>query len=102
MKYLIFLLILLIAISPTLAQWQIQNIGISEDLNDVVVLNETTAVVVGNNGTILKTTNNGNEWEQKTVGQQIILMQSPSLMIKMESQLGMKLFAELQMQAKVG
>jgi photosystem II stability/assembly factor-like uncharacterized protein len=65
MKYLIFLLILLITISPALAQWQIQNIGISEDLNDVFVLNETTAVVVGNNGTILKTTNNGNEWGAK-------------------------------------
>jgi hypothetical protein len=68
MKYLIFFLILLITISPALAQWQIQNIGISEDLNDVFVLNPTTAVVVGNNGTILKTTNNGNEWGAKNSG----------------------------------
>ena len=59
---------MLITISPSLAQWQIQNIGISEDLNDVFVLNPTTAVVVGNNGTILKTTNNGNEWGSKKSG----------------------------------
>ena len=68
MKYLIFFLTLLITISPALAQWQIQNIGITEDLNDVFVLNETTAVVVGNNGTILKTTNSGNEWGAKNSG----------------------------------
>jgi photosystem II stability/assembly factor-like uncharacterized protein len=68
MKYLIFLLILLTTISPTPAQWQIQNIGTSEDLNDVAILNQTSAVVVGNNGTILKTTNNGNDWGSKNSG----------------------------------
>jgi len=68
MKYLIFLLALLIAISPTLAQWQLQNSGTSENLNDVTILNQTSAIVVGNNGTILKTTDSGLNWITKNSG----------------------------------
>jgi hypothetical protein len=68
MKYFIFLLALLISVSPTLAQWQNQISGTSEDLNDVDVLNQTTAVIVGNNGTILKTTDSGLNWNLKNSG----------------------------------
>ena len=61
MKY--FTLLLIITLSTTsFSQWQLQNSGISENLNDVAILNQTTAIVVGDNGTILKTSNNGNEW----------------------------------------
>ena len=65
MKYLLFLLALLISISPNFAQWQQQISGTSEHLNDVAILNQTSAIVVGNNGTILKTTNNGTSWNVK-------------------------------------
>lgn len=50
---------------PTLAQWQKQTSGTTEHLNDVDVLNQTTAVVIGNKGTILKTTDSGLNWIQK-------------------------------------
>lgn len=68
MKYLIFLLVLLTPVLSTYAQWQKQLSGTSEDLNDVDVLNQTTAIVVGNNGIILKTTNNGLNWILKNSG----------------------------------
>ena len=63
-----FLSALLITVSPTFAQWQLQNSGTSLDLNDVAILNQTTAIAVGNNGTILKTTNNGTDWTQINSG----------------------------------
>lgn len=65
MKSLVLLLILLSLIPATFAQWQKQVSGTSEDLNDVAVLKQTTAVVVGNNGTILKTTDAGLSWVKK-------------------------------------
>ena len=71
MKYFIFLLLLLIAISPSPAQWQIQNSGTSENLNDLEIsdyMYPSTAVVVGNKGTILITTNYGIEWNAKNSG----------------------------------
>jgi hypothetical protein len=61
MKY--FILLLVIAFSTTsYSQWQLQNSGTAENLNDVAILNQTAAIVVGDNGIILKTSNNGNEW----------------------------------------
>lgn len=50
------------------AQWQKQLSGTSENLNDVAVLNQSSAVVVGNNGAILKTTDKGLNWVSKNSG----------------------------------
>lgn len=67
-----FTLLLVITLSVTsFSQWQLQNSGTTENINDVAILSPTSAVVVGNNGTILKTTNNGNEWVSVPSEQQI-------------------------------
>ena len=50
------------------AQWVQQNSGVSELLNDVYCITENIVVAVGNNGTILKTTDGGAYWVQKTSG----------------------------------
>lgn len=52
MKYFTLLLVVIFSASSVYSQWQIQNSGTTENLNDVAILNQTTAVVVGNNGTI--------------------------------------------------
>ncbi len=60
---LLFMVIALNQISHS--QWQIQNSGTTENLNDITVVpytNGNSVIVVGDNGTVLKTTNNGNEW----------------------------------------
>ena len=43
-------------------QWIQQNSGSTTVLNDVVMLNSTTAIAVGRDGSILKTTNSGKTW----------------------------------------
>jgi hypothetical protein len=60
----IFLLIVLILYSPNYldAQWVRQNSGTNAKLTDVVVLDSMTALVVGYNGTILKTNDAGRNW----------------------------------------
>ena len=44
------------------AQWIEQNSGTTNYLNDVYCISEDTVVVVGNYGTILRTTNGGTQW----------------------------------------
>lgn len=44
------------------AQWVRQNSGTKERLTDVAVLDSTTAVAVGHNGVILRTTDAGQTW----------------------------------------
>jgi len=44
------------------AQWVQQNGGTSVTLSDVVMLNATTAIAVGRDGSILRTTNTGATW----------------------------------------
>lgn len=44
------------------AQWVAQNSGVNVTLTDVSMTDTTTAVVVGYNGTILKTTDAGKNW----------------------------------------
>jgi photosystem II stability/assembly factor-like uncharacterized protein len=44
------------------AQWVQQNSGTDATLVDVVMLDATTAIAVGRNGSILKTTNSGATW----------------------------------------
>ena len=42
--------------------WIIRNSNTSEKLNDVVMLNDSTAIAVGDEGSILKSTNSGLTW----------------------------------------
>lgn len=68
MKYFTLLIVLIFCGSLSFPQWHVQNSGTTENLNDVAILNQTSALVVGNNGTILRTTNNGSEWNSKNSG----------------------------------
>lgn len=65
MKSSIILLFTFLITSTAIAQWQKQISGTSEDLNDIVALNQSTAIVVGSNGIIIKTTDNGLNWVSK-------------------------------------
>ena len=62
------LTILILVISASIgadtlnAQWVRQNSGTTAKLTDVTMLDSTTAVVVGYNGVILRTTNAGQTW----------------------------------------
>ena len=53
---------------PFYAQWVPQVSGVTQNLNDVYCITGNTVVVVGNGGTILKTTDGGANWLQKTSG----------------------------------
>ncbi|MFA6978652.1 MAG: YCF48-related protein [Ignavibacteriaceae bacterium] len=57
-----FVILLFMASQLLQAQWIKQNSGTSERLTDVVMLDSTTAIAVGMNQTILKTTNSGETW----------------------------------------
>jgi|GEM_PF-1169784 len=50
------------------AQWEPQNSGTTANLNDVYCLTENLVVIVGNGGTLLKTTDGGTHWISKTSG----------------------------------
>lgn len=65
MKSSIILLFTFLITFTIIAQWQKQVSGTSEDLNDIAALNQSTAIVVGSNGIILKTTDNGLNWVSK-------------------------------------
>jgi len=54
--------LLLMASQLLQAQWVKQNSGTTERLTDVVMLDSSTAIAVGMNQTILKTTNSGETW----------------------------------------
>ncbi|MCF8419728.1 MAG: T9SS type A sorting domain-containing protein [Melioribacteraceae bacterium] len=51
-----------------LTNYTVQESGTTENLNGVFTLDENNCVVVGDGGTILKTTDAGNSWTQKTSG----------------------------------
>ena len=71
MKCFTLLLVVLAFSTNSYSQWQLQNSGTSENLNDVTIApytNGNSIFVVGDNGTILKTTNSGNEWITKNSG----------------------------------
>ena len=62
-----FLLIFLLFTTSYLqAQWIRQEAGTSEALNDVFCINADTVLAVGNAGVILKTTDGGEHWIQKS------------------------------------
>ena len=62
MKKIFFLLMTLGWLNALNAQWIEQNSGTTHYLNDVYCISEDTVVVVGNYGTILRTTNGGTQW----------------------------------------
>lgn len=67
MKKIITLLFTILTM-PLYSQWVQQNSGTSEFLNDVYCISENVVVVVGANGTILKTVDGGAHWIQKMSG----------------------------------
>ncbi|MDP1678100.1 MAG: YCF48-related protein [Bacteroidota bacterium] len=64
MKTIIILLLIIVCISlqELPAQWVLQNSGTTEKLTDVVMLDSTTAIAVGRNRSIFRTTNSGATW----------------------------------------
>lgn len=67
MKKIISFLLILITM-PFYAQWVQQNSLTLANWNDVYCITEDFVVVVGSNGTILKTTDGGENWVQKNSG----------------------------------
>jgi hypothetical protein len=61
------LIFLLFAI-PVYPQWVQQDSTTDADLNELFCITEDTVIVVGNNGTILKTTDGGAQWYIKNSG----------------------------------
>ena len=66
MKKIFFLWMTLGWLTAINAQWIQQNSGTTHYLNDVYCISEDTVVVVGNYGTILRTTNGGTQWNTIT------------------------------------
>jgi len=62
------LLLLVFLFSRSFGQWFQQNSGTTASLNDIFTINSTTAVAVGDDGMILKTTDAGNNWIAKPSG----------------------------------
>jgi photosystem II stability/assembly factor-like uncharacterized protein len=56
------------SIRTTLAQWTTQSSGTSQDLHEILFVTPDTGYVVGNAGTVLKTTNGGQNWLSLQVG----------------------------------
>jgi photosystem II stability/assembly factor-like uncharacterized protein len=56
----------IVKVQSSNAQWLIRNGGTTEKLNDVVMLDSSTAIVVGSGGSILKTTDSGDTWKNTT------------------------------------
>ena len=67
--YLLFFLLFLLQ-SNLISQlgWNQQQCGTTENLNAVFFINNKVGTVVGNNGTILRTTNGGETWENQSSG----------------------------------
>jgi hypothetical protein len=53
----------IVNVQPSNAQWLVRNSGTTEKLNDVVMLDSSTGIVVGSGGSILKTTDSGETWK---------------------------------------
>ena len=68
MKKVSILMIMLLMVNGATAQWIIQNSGTSNSLYGVYFTDTNTGYAVGQNGTILKTINGGNEWTALTSG----------------------------------
>jgi len=55
------------------AQWIKQSVNTKENLNDVVMLDSTTTIAVGSEGSILKTTDSGKTWFHKELAFSMIM-----------------------------
>lgn len=62
----LFLLAAAIEISTSQPGWIVIPTGISQTLNAIHFMNANTGIIVGNSGTILKTTNAGFNWTPVT------------------------------------
>lgn len=49
------------------AQWLTRNSGVSSSLNDIAILDSTTVIAVGDNCTIIKSTDRGTTWRKISV-----------------------------------
>ncbi len=58
-----FIIVVLTGSQVCKAQWMPQNSGTNEQLNDVVMLDSSTAIAVGIGGSIYRTTDSGAKWE---------------------------------------
>ena len=65
-RFLVIAFFVLAGITSSKGQWIKQNSGITASLTDVVVLDSTTTVAIGRDGSILKTTNSGETWYNST------------------------------------
>lgn len=69
MKFFIIILVLVISFNLLWGQ-EIQPSNTTSKLNSVYFIDQNTGWIVGENGTILKTINGGENWEQKTYNNQ--------------------------------
>jgi photosystem II stability/assembly factor-like uncharacterized protein len=67
MKQCYVLIITCILVTDAMAQWVTQNSGITKNLSSVYFKDANTGYVVGDSGTILKTTDGGLNWSSLTV-----------------------------------
>lgn len=69
MKHFLQLLLLFSAyVSFAEDSWTAQSSGTTQNLNDIHFVNANSGFVVGNNGTLLETTNGGNNWNSQSIG----------------------------------
>lgn len=67
MKNIIFIFVIILITQVSFSQWIQQQTGITQNLNDICFINETTGIAVGSNGTMVRTTNGGINWYTVTV-----------------------------------
>jgi len=74
MKKSYIILVAMFALNVAYAQWLQQNSPTGYGLNSVYFTDENTGFAVGDNGTILKTTNGGINWLTQNSGTDVILL----------------------------
>ena len=68
MKKLYILLVTLFVVNGANAQWIYQNSGTFKSLNAVYLSDNNNGCIVGDSGTILRTTNGGTDWTPQQAG----------------------------------
>jgi photosystem II stability/assembly factor-like uncharacterized protein len=73
-KFILPVIILLLpVISFAQSGWYVQNSSTANNLNDIFFINQNTGWAVGDNGTIVKTTNGGFSWYNQSSGTSLVL-----------------------------